>query len=286
MGELNITYMKRKIKQLLFVSLLFLLSNTSIAQLRFDYPIETIEEAEQQAIYSLFYVQDTTNLNDIRHENMLLLLGRTTSLFTSLAKFEFDTQMRKISNSTQFQEFLLSGNVPSTTFSYRIIKNYPKGNLTFIDHIPSDTYKFEEKLDMFKWKLTNDTATISGYKVQKAFCNFGGRSWIAWFSLEIPYSDGPYKFNGLPGLIIKISDSQDQYVFELTSFSSAPEDTNIDFTIKTFIETTKQGYFQAKDGFRDDIVSRAAQAGMNSDSQQKIGQKMRSRNNPIELRRQ
>ena len=47
---------------------------------------------------------------------------------------------------------------------------------------------------MFEWTIAGDTASISGYNVQKATTHFGGRDWIAWFTPEIPYRDGPYKF--------------------------------------------------------------------------------------------
>ena len=53
------------------------------------------------------------------------------------------------------------------------------------------------------------------YSVQKANAEFGGRIWNAWFTNDIPFSDGPYKFSGLPGLILKISDVTNSHNFEL-----------------------------------------------------------------------
>ncbi len=47
---------------------------------------------------------------------------------------------------------------------------------------------------------------IGEYNAQKAITNFGGREWTAWFSTDLPFQDGPYKFYGLPGLIVKIED--------------------------------------------------------------------------------
>ena len=42
---------------------------------------------------------------------------------------------------------------------------------------------------------------------------FGGRIWTAWFAPEIKTSDGPYKFLGLPGLILKLEDDKGDYRF-------------------------------------------------------------------------
>ncbi|WP_262892927.1 hypothetical protein [Kaistella flava (ex Peng et al. 2021)] len=32
------------------------------------------------------------------------------------------------------------------------------------------------------------------YKVQKATTTFGGKKWVAYFTRDIPFTDGPYKF--------------------------------------------------------------------------------------------
>ena len=42
-----------------------------------------------------------------------------------------------------------------------------------------------------------------------------GRNYHAWFAPEIPLNEGPWKFNGLPGLILEVYDTQDHYHFTL-----------------------------------------------------------------------
>ena len=66
-----------------------------------------------------------------------------------------------------------------------------------------------------KWNILADFTSILGYDVQKATTEFGGRKWIAWFAKEIPIQSGPYKFFGLPGLILKIEDIHKNHIFEL-----------------------------------------------------------------------
>ncbi len=70
----------------------------------------------------------------------------------------------------------------------------------------------DEKLN---WQILSDNKKISGYDVQKATVNYGGREWTAWFTSEIPISDGPYIFCGLPGLIVSIEDKKTEYAFNL-----------------------------------------------------------------------
>lgn len=74
-----------------------------------------------------------------------------------------------------------------------------------------------EKLPKLKWKILNDTLSILGFKTQKAKLNFRGRDYFAWFSSNIKISDGPYKFHGLPGLILKIESTDGRFTFEAYS---------------------------------------------------------------------
>ncbi|WES96731.1 GLPGLI family protein [Chryseobacterium arthrosphaerae] len=69
--------------------------------------------------------------------------------------------------------------------------------------------------DRLEWKVINEKQKIGDLYCQKAELDYGGRHWIAWFTDSINLQDGPYIFNGLPGLIVKISDSRLDYDFSL-----------------------------------------------------------------------
>jgi len=241
-----------------------------------------LEPATLVATYSLHMQEDSTNQNNIRKAKFLLFIGANVSEFVHLYKFINDTAIRRFTTDDQVISYLANpqANIPNAL--YRIYKNYPKGKLTFTDHIPSETYRYEEPLDIFNWQLTGDTATLCGYKSQKATCDFGGRSWVAWFAPELPYSDGPYKFNGLPGLIVKISDTRNHYVFEMTELQKPGAEVMIDIEDKNYIVTTKQGFFKAFDSFINDFITRARQTNPNNDLQS-VAKNMASQNNPIEL---
>ena len=64
-----------------------------------------------------------------------------------------------------------------------------------------------------KWQLQEEYKKVSGYQCQKASTTFRGRNYEAWFTSEIPLSFGPWKFNGLPGLILEIYDQTGQVYF-------------------------------------------------------------------------
>jgi GLPGLI family protein len=64
-----------------------------------------------------------------------------------------------------------------------------------------------------RWKLlsSSDNTTIAGIKVQKALTTYMGRDYIAFFAPSIITSAAPFKFRGLPGLLVSLK-SRDGYV--------------------------------------------------------------------------
>ena len=77
--------------------------------------------------------------------------------------------------------------------------------------------RWQEDTPVFGWQLTSDTCTVMGYPCQKAVTEFRGRVWHAWFCPALPVDSGPYKFRGLPGLILKAEDTIGTYSWELAA---------------------------------------------------------------------
>ncbi len=248
---------------------------------------KVLDQAKFIAHYTLTYKEDSLNLDKPRKEEFLLFLGDHLSRFIGKTNYQIQIEWKAIrtkeENKQWFDNFAMSG--VKFRFYHEFHKNYPEGKITCYHHITAGPFLYEEDLNLFDWQLTKETDTIAGYKVQKATSNFGGRSWIAWFSPEIPYNDGPYKFNGLPGLIVKVYDTQMHYDFEL-SFIEKPEVlVNIEFKEMNYFKTTKMRFFRAEDYARDNIVSTFKAMGNGIESQQIAAKKMAARNNPIELKR-
>ena len=85
------------------------------------------------------------------------------------------------------------------------------------ERLPQYEGYYDEPYPSQQWTLTQDTATVSGYHCQKATCHYHGRDFEAWFTAEVPVKYGPWKFGGLPGLIVKVYDTDHLYTFECTS---------------------------------------------------------------------
>lgn len=90
--------------------------------------------------------------------------------------------------------------------------------ITVYSRMPRVLERFDcwhkEVYPLQQWDIQSDTLSVCGYVCQKAVCHFRGRSFEAWFAPDIPVSLGPWKFGGLPGLILKLYDVDRLYRFE------------------------------------------------------------------------
>lgn len=79
-------------------------------------------------------------------------------------------------------------------------------NLFFRDNYYDELLLVKEAEPTQKWTLLNESKDISGFSVHKATTQYRGRKYTAWYTPEIPLPYGPWKFNGLPGLILEVYD--------------------------------------------------------------------------------
>lgn len=273
--------------RILLTFAIILLSHSIRAQF-VDEDYESLDEACLEIIYKLTYREDSTNINHTAAENMILLIGKNISLFQSYKSYKMSVIMRRKNKEDTYAEWSKSNDFKNyvSRFLYSIYKNYPEGYITTTDHIfLTGSFKYEEDLNDFHWIILEDHDNYCGYNVQKAITNRYGRSWIAWFTSELPFNDGPYKFNGLPGLIIKLSDVENHYCFELNSIKSPSPNTMIEMEKKDYIETDKKKFFKMEDDFRNNFINNAKNAVSSNESLNRMEQKIRAQNNPLELDR-
>lgn len=158
-------------------------------------------------------------LTDYIDVNSTLLSGRTESLF------------RK-------------GVTYPQSFYEMYFQNYPqKGLLTGTGRVYNTDFKYEEDLPEMKWTISDSTDNILGYQVQMALCHFRGRDYVAWFTSLIPVSAGPWKFSGLPGLILKVEDTGKQYSF--TAQGVYQTSGSLEIPKYLYLKTTRQKYMKA-----------------------------------------
>ncbi|WP_420572521.1 GLPGLI family protein [Kordia sp.] len=72
----------------------------------------------------------------------------------------------------------------------------------------------KEKRPNIKWELKEDTKKIGKFTCKKAVTKFRGRTYICWYTEEIPLSYGPWKLQGLPGMILEAKSTDEYFVIQ------------------------------------------------------------------------
>ncbi len=211
--------------------------------------------------YTQYGAMDTANIKMKNKDIMLLDVGSVMSKYYTYGAYYLDSLRGKTDldglSEEQIQKIVMNNVMQaprsSRTHDYIIMKNCPKNKLNLIDRLGLDTYYYEEDIPVFDWKLTEDTMTVCGYMCKNAHTTFRGRTYNAWYAPQIPISSGPWKFAGLPGLILRVQDSQKMFYFICTQIITPPKTTLIEsqYDYLRAIKVSKSKYNQNKQRYMD-----------------------------------
>lgn len=193
-------------------------------------------------IYEYKFIPDSTNIEDAKTEMMFLDTTKDGSKYYSYTVFNSDSLMKadlerqlKATGSINVKSDMRKGNV-----RYSVTKTYPDYKINLHRRLSMDAYNISDERKI-NWKILPEKAKIGEWSAQKAEADFAGRHWTAWFSAEIPIQDGPYKFHGLPGLIVKIEDKTGSHKLELKGIKNITGELDINvFEAKEIAVNSKQ----------------------------------------------
>lgn len=187
---------------------------------------EVIDKAYMKCSYYYKWEFDTLTHAETPHEDLLYLqIGSHVSKCFSYYTYQNDSllnapdgdkvweQLLKAAIKSGFKGSDLRVSFPHKRMTTVVYKNYPEGKTTVHDFLSSQYYVYEDDLNPQDWNIEDSTKTVLGHECQKATCNFRGRQWTAWFATDVPISDGPWKFGGLPGLVMEVYDKGRQQYF-------------------------------------------------------------------------
>jgi len=205
--------------------------------------------------------------DSIKQENstdyMILEIGTTgISKFYSDYKRRVDSLITEVMKNPQKAQFIMEEIQNSGIQKMEpseIFKNYPAGKMTVTDNFNMiNAFSYEDNLNEIQWQITSDTMTCLNYLCQKATADFRGRNYEAWFAPDIPVNDGPWKFSGLPGLILYAKDSENQYILKAVALDNTQ--TPLQFAKRDYFKTTRKELDKVKIRFAEDPIGSAMNA--------------------------
>ena len=157
---------------------------------------------------------------EVTHENdkdiFALRCGKNVSQYFSVGKLR-DDSLRASPDPTvsqipldEMMEEAMHRDDPSTRrpsspcHSDYLYWNLSVGKVSVYTSVFGSKYVIEEETPTMDWDIYEDSVqTIIGYECHKAVTEFRGREWTVWYADGIPLSLGPWKLNGLPGIILQ-----------------------------------------------------------------------------------
>lgn len=235
-------------------------------------------------VYQVTMKPNASDKNDIKTENAYLDISANKSMFYSENRIKRDSVMRANFQSGGARGFNRDQMESlRSVINYSIEKDKKDQKTIYKDRIGRDIYTYEEERPL-NWKILSETTKIGDYKVQKAETDFGGRKWTAWFTTDLPYQDGPYKFNGLPGLVVKAEDSTGDYSFDLMKnykIADFPEMS----TFGNVMKVKRTDYVKQQEKYKSDptafMNSQRGSGGINAPRSRNGG----GNQNPAEMRK-
>ena len=200
----------------------------------FDYDVSysTLGTANIEVTYKLEWVADSADCSARLTDIVKLHSGGLISKsFSSLISSNDSVCTALIADGAQ--------NVPAEppgAIAIEVYKFFDRAELMVKNRVDNVVYKYVEDMPVLKWAIHAEKEQFNGYQCQKATTVFRGRTYEAWFTPDIPVSDGPWKFSGLPGLILEVHDSKNHYLFSCIGIRkvNVPIETcNRKFTLTT-----------------------------------------------------
>lgn len=247
------------------LSILCLCLVSMAAQAQVSFTISTGRTFRQDSIdqkvltvqYDMEALTDLSKPDQPIKETMRLDIGRKSSRFYSYTAAVRDSVLKAdMDNGASTETINQHAKQYKSVWSEQTFKGYPEGHVTTLDEIAGDISRLrcEEEEEKPEWKLTADTLTLLGYRCTRATTQFKGRQWTAWFTPDIPVSEGPWKLCGLPGMILKAEDAEGHYRFAANGIEQCRDEAPIIFGGKDYESVSRKQYARVHERFATDPV--------------------------------
>ena len=217
---------------------------------------DTLAPCDIQVKYELKFMPDTLERDKFKTQTMVLRMNtKGISVYQEYGKFRSDsvTAARtrngkiKLSDTNEAIKYQTKARDNIT-----IAKSWPEKHKILVRELiglDGTFYYTEDKTD-FGWEVDfTQTKEIGGYTCHSAKGSYAGRDYQAWFTPEIPISDGPWLFCGLPGLILEVSSLDKEFLYTCMSIQAGTGPVSLRSLDDAF-KTTRERFLKAKERYK------------------------------------
>ncbi|WP_164109909.1 MULTISPECIES: GLPGLI family protein [Sphingobacterium] len=190
----------------------------------------TLSKAQEKPLAKVHYifkhVNDTTQRDKHVRDEVVTYLGEKDSYYTSYSATRMQEDVK-----TQIEDPVFDGQLVIINRTTAIKESYiikpTEQQLIEIARVASDEFILSGVYPEQEWEIFEESQEVGGYNCQKATTKFKGRNYTAWFTTDIPFSAGPWKLHGLPGLILSAKDDKGEVEFTYAGFDKLEAETTI-----------------------------------------------------------
>lgn len=244
-------------KRVLYVSLIALAISVNTRA-------QEAEKAVAKIHYIFKHINDTTQRDKFLRDEVVTYLGPNSSYYTSNSSNRAQESLKK-----QMDDPAFDGNVKIsrdfTTISEFYLIDKAKKDMQEVMTVGGDQLIIASAFPEQDWTIAEETKEIGGYSCQKATTSFKGRQYTAWFTTELPFSSGPWKLQGLPGLILEASDAKGDVTFAYAGFDKVEDGETAIQVSSNAVKSTKKEALKLLEAFKANpqayMQSKAARSG-------------------------
>jgi GLPGLI family protein len=196
-------------------------------------------KASMLAFYKVSFLKDSTQNDRYTEAQCVLQISDHYLCFSDYYQLKVDSledvlyNNKKQSGSSYLQQW--NDDASRVIFNTKVVTDLSSQKIRVQVFTGLRDYEYISDQPAINWKLMPGDTLINGMKCKKAIGDYAGRDYVAWYAEEIPCPYGPYIFNGLPGLIMKIQDRKRNWIFTNNGVTQATDKDNIYLYKKGFI---------------------------------------------------
>lgn len=218
--------------------------------------------ADIEVCYSSLSPNYRSGDKDIKNEYVLLVNNNISKFYSPITEY-IDSLNSTPEGVAKYREMFLAAtlkgdwdNIPRKDGSYYVVKSVASNKVKYYDSAGVDKFVYEETPEEWNWEISDSTKIILGYECIKAMTYFHGRKWTAWFSPEIPISNGPWKLGGLPGVILGASSDDGKYSFVATEIQQTSKEIIPIYLADDYEKIDRKSFLKAQRAFLDNPLGK------------------------------